>query len=1305
LTNRGNSHLFFLYANSPISIRSRIKLADLATFTVDSLDDDLDPLDGVTTLREAITQANDNNNQATVVDNIRFDPEVWNNTINLSTALPTITEPVNIQVTPFFPFDGPDRVTINRAAGFSGPALDFNVAVGQTSQLYTVQGLRITNFSGHGISISDLPDDTQFRIHYSEMDGNSGDGIHLDLPTGTNINRYLINNNVITNNSNGIRVIDVDSEFSIASNFIGTDGDSFGDGNTSNGIFISASSASPTLSSDISFNTISGNGGDGIRLEDSFAATSLSFAGISSNNIGIDEAQTFAIPNGGNGIALIGSRMHVRSNRIGGNSENGVLLDDSDLVQVTGNRIGTTGATPAPNLGNLGAGVRITGGSRENVLDLNFIYFNGGDGVEVNGATTVRNEITRSTFRDNGGTPIDLLGTNGPTANDGDDGDTGGNELMNFPVLGSIAVLSGTEWTIPFTFDTNVGGNYRFEVYRYDPIDESHTRVKSIPISGVTVGATDFAGTVTFRNGTELNEGDQLSVLAVRLDGTTSKNTSELSLPVLPSYGLLGDYNRDGRVDAADYTIWRDTKGASVPKFSGADGSGNGIIDVADYALWKSNFGLGTPGGASSAAVPGDYNMDGIVDELDFDLWESTFGSTTNLAADGNFNGIVDLADLEVWQAFRGVTTLDTLVGDFNSDFVVDTADYDLWMAGSAAADADGDGGVLGDMDDFAIWEANFGTVRADVFPEVMHGTNGKPLEIPDFAPIVLNVSVGSQSFAGLAGSGEQLRSVTAASPSSVSIRFSEEVFVTVDALQVINLDGASPTNVTSFVYNLATQTVTWTFDAPLADGRTLLRLSDSVFDLDHDSLDGEFTNPWTLSETGSATFPSGDGEEGGEFRFRFTVLSGDSDHDNIHGATNYTNWQSIEPGMIIVSTTADEFDGNLSFGDVSLREAVDYANTAGSPMAVQLPAGRYTLSRTGSESSADVSVNDLDITGDVTIVGAGPGLSVITPTWTGSYSYPERRLFDVTGAAAALDLSRVTLTGVFNSGNNAGGAAIVRNGGHLRLSDSAVVNSSGIGQGSTVYIGGGNATVLRSVFTNLHAGDGTAITMAGGTLTVGQSIFALNTSFSTGTLTPNIRVMSGTKQNLGYNLFDFAGGGFFDTTPGVGDHLGTPQYVVTSVADTFEHTNDLEALSLREAVDLANQATGQQEIWLPAWRFTLTRDRGTHTTDTDVSYGDLDVKNSLVVRGIADRTSVAWTPGVADKVFDLLGDFNHDGQADYSSVSAADYTIWQDQNGSSGEWEQYSADADDDGDVDQDDYDIWQQNFGHSMQLFEIAL
>ncbi len=584
----------------------------LATITVTSNADTVNDLDGVITLREAIIQANGDNSggvhNPTVIDNIRFANNVKNQTISVLSALPVITEPVNIQVTPFFPFDGPDRVTINRAAGFSGPALDFNVAVGQTSQLYTVQGLRITNFSGHGISISDLPDDTRFQIHYNEIDGNSGDGIHFDLPTGTNINRYLINNNVITNNLNGIRVIDVDSEFSIASNFIGTDGSSFGDGNSSHGIFISASSASPTLSSEIQFNTISGNGADGIRLEDSFAATTLSSAGINTNNIGIDAGQAFAIPNGGNGITLLRSRMHLRLNRIGGNAGNGVLLDDSDLVEVTTNRIGTALITPGPDLGNAGAGVRITGGSQQNLVNLNFLYFNGGDGVEVSQATTVRNEITRNTFRDNVGTPIDLLGTNGPTENDGNDGDTGGNEVMNFPVIGEFAVFTQTQRTIAFSFDTNVGGNYRFEFYRYDPIENSHTHVKSVDILGVTVGAVDFLGTVSFQNGTELSEGDRLSVLAVRLDGSTSKNTSELSPDTLPNYGLLGDYNRNGIVWAEDYTIWRNTFDSMVTPFSGADGSGNGKIDVADYSIWKGNFFQGSGGGF----VAGDYNLDGL---------------------------------------------------------------------------------------------------------------------------------------------------------------------------------------------------------------------------------------------------------------------------------------------------------------------------------------------------------------------------------------------------------------------------------------------------------------------------------------------------------------------------------------------------------------------------------------------------------------------------------------------------------------------------------------------------------------------
>jgi hypothetical protein len=60
-----------------------------------------------------------------------------------------------------------------------------------------------------------------------------------------------------------------------------------------------------------------------------------------------------------------------------------------------------------------------------------------------------------------------------------------------------------------------------------------------------------------------------------------------------------GDYNRDGVVDAADYTVWRDTMGSTADLC--ADGDFSGVIDGSDYAVWTNN--LAGPGAPSLAAI------------------------------------------------------------------------------------------------------------------------------------------------------------------------------------------------------------------------------------------------------------------------------------------------------------------------------------------------------------------------------------------------------------------------------------------------------------------------------------------------------------------------------------------------------------------------------------------------------------------------------------------------------------------------------------------------------------------------------
>jgi hypothetical protein len=76
------------------------------------------------------------------------------------------------------------------------------------------------------------------------------------------------------------------------------------------------------------------------------------------------------------------------------------------------------------------------------------------------------------------------------------------------------------------------------------------------------------------------------------------------SAEVVVEFGLNGDFNQNGIVDAADYVEWRTTNATQVVPYSGADGNGDGIVNDQDYLVWRAGFGavLRPDGGVSLAA-------------------------------------------------------------------------------------------------------------------------------------------------------------------------------------------------------------------------------------------------------------------------------------------------------------------------------------------------------------------------------------------------------------------------------------------------------------------------------------------------------------------------------------------------------------------------------------------------------------------------------------------------------------------------------------------------------------------------------
>jgi hypothetical protein len=79
----------------------------------------------------------------------------------------------------------------------------------------------------------------------------------------------------------------------------------------------------------------------------------------------------------------------------------------------------------------------------------------------------------------------------------------------------------------------------------------------------------------------------------------------EGSLGAMPSGWLSGDYNQDSVVNLADYSVWRDSLGATgLDAFALADGNGDGEVTAEDYEVWRHHFG-------TSLVAPNSSNASG----------------------------------------------------------------------------------------------------------------------------------------------------------------------------------------------------------------------------------------------------------------------------------------------------------------------------------------------------------------------------------------------------------------------------------------------------------------------------------------------------------------------------------------------------------------------------------------------------------------------------------------------------------------------------------------------------------------------
>jgi CSLREA domain-containing protein len=485
---------------------------------------------------------------------------------------------------------------------------------------------------------------------------------------GLVINRYTSTNTAILFQTNGNDVVE--------GCFIGTDATGTTDLNTgSDGVFIGTANNRVGGTTPAQRNIISGNDTFGIEITGSGATGNQ----VKGNYIGTNAAGTADLGNGSNGVHIfaapnntIGGTTVADRNVISGNDGSGVFIGNNTATGniVRGNFIGTD-ATGASALGNTGNGVVINAAPANKIGGTttgagNRIAFNGVGGVVVEASAT-NNAILGNAAFQNGSLGIDL-GSDGVTANDANDADTGPNNLQNFPVLTGTTKF-GANTNVQGTLNSTASTAFTLQFFSNATCDASGNGEGRTFLGSANV-TTNGSGNVSFNLTlpATVAAGEVVTVTATDPNGNTSEFSACSTASTLGSCGstsfaaaanfgvgtgpqsvAVGDFNGDGKLDLA-------TANGSSDNVSVLLGNGAGSFGAA------TNFGAGT---APQSVAVGDFNGDG---KLDLATANFTSDDVSVLLGDGagGFGAATNFG--------AGDGSISVAVGDFNGDGKQDIA-------------------------------------------------------------------------------------------------------------------------------------------------------------------------------------------------------------------------------------------------------------------------------------------------------------------------------------------------------------------------------------------------------------------------------------------------------------------------------------------------------------------------------------------------------------------------------------------------------------------------------------------------------